>query len=98
MKRAMNKMQMRAPSPSYNRLCQTYKNDCIDPYKKLANAIICVAIDDYRTALRDRNAELKKELDEFFDSEWGRLLSKGMDIDTILKLITKESSQAAIFV
>lgn len=66
----MTKEQMREPSASVTRLV----NGPGDPYKKLAGAIICIAADDYRLALDERNDELRNELEKFFHSDWYKVL------------------------
>ena len=63
--------------------------DRADPYQNLANAIVCVAADDYRTALKDNNESLQKELEEFFHSAWYKLLTK-TDPDRLLELLRRE--------
>lgn len=47
----MDKEQMRQTSVSLDRL----RKDASDPYQNLANAIVAVAADDYRDALKDGN-------------------------------------------
>lgn len=76
MKRALGERQMQMlPSASLNRFYQMEDNSAISPYSYLACAIICVAADDYRVAIKDNNTLLKKELEKFFYSEWFSLLS-----------------------
>lgn len=60
-----------------------------DPWQNLANAIVCVAADDYRTALKDNNAKLIENLTEFFYSDWFRILSR-VKPDMLIKLLHKE--------
>ena len=73
----MQRDAMQAPSISLSRL----RNDDEDPYQNLANAIVCVAADDYRTALKEGNTSLMLSLQQFFQSAWCGLLT---DIDTEL--------------
>lgn len=75
MKRVLNKEQMRMPSESLNRFLVIDDNKKIGSYSYLACAIICVAADDYRMALRDNNTPLIKEVESFFNSDWFKLLS-----------------------
>ena len=49
--------------------------DADDPYQNLANAIVAVAADDYRTALKEDNPKLKKSLEKFFRSDWYKVLT-----------------------
>lgn len=64
------------------------QHDGTDPYQSLANAIICVAADDYRTALKDDNEPLQKELEKFFHSAWYGLLTNA-DPDRLLTLLRR---------
>ncbi len=58
--------------------------DSLDPYEALANAIVIMAVTDYRKALRSlrRNPGSKSaqtqanKLERFFRSEWYRHLTK----------------------
>lgn len=75
MKRVLNKEQMRMPSESLNRFLVIDDNKKVGAYNYLACAIICVAADDYRMALRDNNIPLIKEVESFFNSDWFKLLS-----------------------
>lgn len=60
-----------------------------DPWQNLANAIVCVAADDYRAALKDGNKKLLEDLNEFFYSDWYRMLSK-IKPDTLIRFLHKE--------
>ena len=60
-----------------------------DPYNNLANAIVAVAADDYRAALRDDNEKLQKSVERFFHSKWYRSLT-GVDADRILNMLQQE--------
>lgn len=79
---SMNYDEMTTPSDSRSRLL----HDESDPYQNLANAIVCVAADDYRNSLKKKNKKLKKELEEFFHSSWYKALTK-LDGDTLLGLL-----------
>ena len=85
----MTKEQMREPSASVTRLV----NSAGDPYKKLAGAIICVAADDYRLALDERNDALRVELEKFFHSEWYKVLCN-LDPDKLMADIRVEHKLA----
>lgn len=81
--------QMKSPSPSLQRLDRRE----IDPYVSLANAIVSVAADDYRTALKENNEDLKNSLEGFFYSKWYKVLTK-VDPDHILLGLRVEFAQA----
>lgn len=83
----MTERNMRSPSESLSRL----QTDGIYPYHNLANAIVCVAVDDYRTALQQDDNELMKSLEEFFSSDWFRILSR-INSAELLRLLHKEHS------
>ena len=69
-----------------------------EPYNDLANAIVAQAVKDYKRALRqikrhpdhERAAITKRECEEFFFSEWFRVLTD-MDPDYLLKQIARFS-------
>lgn len=63
--------EMQSPSFSLARL----RNDDGDPYQNLANAIVCVAADDYRTALEKNDRLLLSSLQHFFRSAWCGVLT-----------------------
>lgn len=81
----MSDRELSAASDSLYRL----QMDSEDPWRNLANAIICVAADDYRTALRDKNTKLLENLREFFYSDWCKLLSK-INPDTLIMYLERE--------
>lgn len=60
-----------------------------EAYENLANAIVISALNDYQE-LEDNNTDYisndfnKKELDEFFNSDWYQILTN-VDKDVILK-------------
>ncbi len=58
----------------------------MDPYEKLANAIILRAVDDYR--ITDDERELK-EIERFFRSGWFGVLSK-VDPEYLIRQLRKE--------
>lgn len=61
----------------------------VDPYEKLANAIIAQAATDYRKKLRCH--ESTRAIENFFHSDWFVKLSGGsVDPDFILKRLRRE--------
>lgn len=52
------------------------RDEEFEPYQDLANAIICVAADDYRAALREENDGLKRAVESFFFSDWYEMLTR----------------------
>lgn len=83
----MSTQQMKSPSRSLQRLQSN--GNTFDPYINLVNAIVSVAADDYRTALEEDNAGLKKSLERFFYSSWYSVLTK-IEPDVILGRIQRE--------
>lgn len=84
---------MRAPSVSLLRL----RKDDDDPYRHLANAIICVAADDYRTALAKNDTLLLLNLQSFFRSAWCGALT-GINTELLMDAIQKEHDGRLRFV
>lgn len=70
---AMNRKEMWRSSLSEISLMEN--NLGPDPYQNLANAIVAVAVDDYRFALKEEKTELKALLEEFFFSDWFKVLT-----------------------
>lgn len=60
-----------------------------EPYQNLANAIVAVAADDYRSALKENNDKLKTSLESFFRSHWYKILTN-VDEDYLITLLQKE--------
>lgn len=60
-----------------------------DPYQALANAIIAVAADDYRFALKHDDEGLIQSLETFFHSEWYQMLTD-VDPDRLLGMLRRE--------
>lgn len=83
----MPERAMAQPSVSLGRLRKS--ND--DPWRNLANAIVAVAADDYRSALRNEDEGLLKSLERFFHSEWYRILTD-VDADRLLGMLRREQS------
>ena len=71
----------------------------MDPYEKLANAIVLSAVRDYRSALKrlkrnpkDREAlSLKKSILRFFHSRWFSCLTQ-VDPEYLIKRLEKEAA------
>lgn len=69
----------------------------LDPYQELANAIVVMAAKDYRHALRiqHRNSDSQAarikidEIEQFFRSEWYRLLTD-VDGEMLIKKLREE--------
>lgn len=80
--------EMQAPSFSLARL----RNDDGDPYQNLANAIVCVAADDYRTALEKNDQPLLSSLRHFFRSAWCGILTS---VDTERLMCALDAEHAA---
>lgn len=77
--------EMQAPSFSLARL----RNDDEDPYQNLANAIVCVAADDYRTALEKNDQPLLSSLRHFFRSAWCGILTS-VDTEFLMEALDAE--------
>lgn len=60
-----------------------------DPYQNLANAIVAVAADDYRIALNDDNPKLKKNLENFFLSDWYKVLTS-VSGENLISMLRRE--------
>lgn len=69
--RGMTYFEGRRGVDSLGRLC----TDGLDPFYNLANAIICVAAEDYAIALKSNNSLLKSDLEEFFMSDYYEVLT-----------------------
>lgn len=85
--RAMSSQEMTRPTESLFRL----EYDKYNPYQSLANAIIAIAIDDYRSALQSKNKELESSVNEFLDSSWFGMLTS-LDASILKCLIRKEQN------
>ena len=64
-----------------------------DPYENLANAIVAVAAEDYKFALKKKDENLKNVLENFFHSEWYKTLCP-LDPDFILDNVAKEAKNS----
>lgn len=84
-KGVMGRDAMRAQSPSLARL-QINEGD---PYQNLANAIVCVAADDYRTALKQGDKPLMDSLQRFFRSSWCGVLT-GINTERLMTALHRE--------
>ena len=87
-KKAMTKEEMRAPSRSLQRL-MTMTDDSA---QMLADAVICVAADDYRLARFKGYRKLQAELEEFFRSAWAAFLSSGDPVFILEQLQQEDPS------
>ena len=85
---AMSRRELWKSSVSEIRLMEQQPLDT-DPYQNLANAIVAVAVDDYRFALREERAELKALLEEFFFSDWYKTLTN-IDPNQIIDMVSEE--------
>lgn len=81
----MQRDAMQAPSISLARL----RNNDEDPYRNLANAIVCVAADDYRTALKEGDKTLLLSLQRFFRSAWCSVLT-GINTELLMDALNRE--------
>lgn len=71
-----------------------------EPYQDLANAIILMAVKDYRTALKKLKKrpyygpakEIKNEVERFFHSDWYRELTS-VDGNVLIKKLQAEVSE-----
>ena len=81
----MSDKELSASSDSLYRL----QMDSSDPYQNLANAIVCVAADDYRNALKNDNAKLLESLTDFSYSDWYKKLSR-IKPDALIKFLHRE--------
>ena len=69
----------------------------MNPYENLANAIIVLAAEDYRQALRRCNQHSEKEaykqdkasIERFFCSDWFGVLTK-LDPETLIRKLREE--------
>lgn len=69
----------------------------MDPYERLANAIVLQAVEDYRTALKclNRNPENRtaladrREIERFFRSDWYKCLTD-VDGEMIIQKLNEE--------
>lgn len=59
----------------------------MDPYEKLANAIIIQAVKDYRKALREGKSG--RIYEQFFHSEWFGILTS-LDGETLIERIRRK--------
>lgn len=87
----LGEYEMRKNSQSLDRLELDFKSE--DPYINLANAIVAVAADDYRSALKKNNGKLKERLEKFFHSSWYSTLTK-VDGNNLIALLQKEHTAA----
>lgn len=86
-RKAMSDREMCSGSDSLTRL--SFQGG--DPYQNLANAIVCVAADDYRGALESNDKPKLNDLTEFFQSKWFRILTR-INADDLMGYLQKEST------
>lgn len=60
-----------------------------DPYQNLASAIVAVAVDDYRDAIRRGDGLAVNELESFFFSKFFKILSP-IDSSRLVKMLKRE--------
>ena len=60
-----------------------------DPYSDLAGAIVAVAADDYRRALKDGDDDEVEELERFFRSDWYEILTD-LDQERLICMLREE--------
>ena len=60
-----------------------------DPWQNLANAIVALAADDYRKALKCDDKEEQEEIQKFFHSEWYKTLTK-LNPNVLLGMLHEE--------
>lgn len=89
----MQRDAMLAPSASLAQL-REYEDRLGDdekeePFQNLANAIVCVAADDYRTALANGDEPLLSNLRNFFRSAWYRVLTN-VDPELLMNALNEE--------
>lgn len=80
---------MEKTSASLERLLEY---DCGDPYQNLASAIVAVAADEYRSALKSGNKTIQKKLEKFFSSSWCGLLT-GLDCVSLCENLRREDQE-----
>ena len=61
-----------------------------DPLDNLANAIILLAVQDYRRALKRRKSEVRGECEKFFQSGWFEILTD-VDGKVLMEKLQKEA-------
>lgn len=62
-----------------------------DPYQNLANAIVATAAIDYIDAIENENSEEIAELEEFFFSDWYKVLSR-VDAETLVSVLREDAA------
>lgn len=83
----LNRHQM---TSTPERLGDLVFSDKMDPYEKLAKAIVLVAAEDYITALRTCNELAVSHLLEFFRSDWYRHLC-GIKYEYLIRILADEA-------
>jgi len=85
----MTDVRLFRSSDSVTRLIKNASND---PYENLANAIICVAADDYRMAIIEDDDKNKESLEVFFKSQWYRSLTH-LNGYRLMRLLSEEAME-----
>lgn len=62
-----------------------------DAYHGLANAIVMQAVEDYYTALKDDDTDVKNECERFFRSEWFSFLTD-VDGEIIIREVQRRNN------
>ena len=83
----MPEREMTQPSNSLGRLVRSGG----DPWLNLASAIVAVAADDYRSAIYNEDNDLIRSLEEFFYSDWYRMLTN-MDAERLLNMLRMDQN------
>lgn len=69
----------------------------METYQNLANAIVLMAVKDYRDALEElkKAQDMKNEVERFFRSDWYRELTS-VDGEILIKKLQEESVEKEI--
>lgn len=82
-----------------NLTISTAQHKSLDPWERLANAVVTLAVDDYRTAAKklkknpaneSADTDIRK-LNRFFRSQWFQVLTD-VDGDYLLSRLKKEAA------
>ena len=63
-----------------------------EAYENLANAIILLAVKDYRQAMRSRNSAVQASLEKFFRSAWFGALTT-LDAEFLIDGLKEETAR-----
>lgn len=72
------KPKKKSPTPSHYKSSPSFQRleMAEEPFQNLANAVVAIAADDYRSALTKNNKKEQKEIEDFFLSDWYKTLTK----------------------